>query len=378
MKILRAIAVVIFILFLIHSVLCVNNNEENQTSAMPEYVAQLEKLFKEFGRIEPRTKYTRTIVSNAGDEIGFLYLEPYNDDQRLRAYKGKIRLAVATNLQDEIQGVLIGKNTETASFLEYIRDDDFLAGWNKLSLKQASMHTVDAVTGATFSSNAIGYGVKQLAATHSNAPEVVTKASLVRIKDIVLLAWLIVMLVFGAKIKYRNLVLISNIVIFGFVLKGLFSIELLGGIMSGSFSQFGLSIGFVLVLFFVWCYGKNIYCAWVCPFGAVQTLAFRINKKLEIKLSSKSQKFLGAFRLLFLIAVLVLLIADLGNLFAFINPFSLFYAAASFKDTAVIMALVFIISGLFINRPWCRTGCPIGALIDLSSHYSKKKSKPGD
>lgn len=378
MKVLRIIAVIIFSLYIINSIFDTNDKKDSQISAMTKYTTQLKKIFKNFNKVKERSKYTRSIVSNNGVEIGILYLEPYKDDKRQRGYNGKITLAVATDRQGEIQGVLIGENTETPSFMKYLSKNGFLRKWNMLSVEQVPAHKVDAVTGATFSSNAIAHGIKQLAIKHSNEPEtIIAQADIFKLKDFLLLLWLFAMLRLITKrrdlSKYRKFILVSNVIVLGFLLQGLFSLELLGKMANGNFLQPGLLAGFVGILLYTWWSGKNIYCVWICPFGAMQTLLASLNKTNKIKFSPEWQKGFKFLRTLFFITVLVLLIVDMGNYFESVNPFSLFYLGFDFREPAVFVAFVFLSIGLFMNRPWCRCCCPVGELIDLGAHYSKRK-----
>lgn len=116
------------------------------------------------------------------------------------------------------------------------------------------------------------------------------------------------------------------------------------------------------VLFTVVVLGKNLYCAWVCPFGALQVL---LNKISGISLPvpswlKKSGKYFGAF--LAWLSVFVI--------FATRNPalgsFEPFAALFSFNGFGLIWAIlpVLIFGSFFIKRFWCRFFCPVGFILN--------------
>lgn len=105
------------------------------------------------------------ILDKDGKKLGSLHLENIDDSQRKKGYKGTIEVAIVLNEKDEICGVLVGKNQETPAFLKRVQAAGFLEKWNGMTLKKAAETDMDTVSRATFSSSAIAFGVKQLAAS---------------------------------------------------------------------------------------------------------------------------------------------------------------------------------------------------------------------
>ena len=105
------------------------------------------------------------ILDKDGKKLGSLHLENIDDSQRKKGYKGTIEVAIVLNEKEEICGVLVGKNQETPAFLKRVQAAGFLEKWNGMTLKKAAETDMDIVSRATFSSSAIAFGVKQLAAS---------------------------------------------------------------------------------------------------------------------------------------------------------------------------------------------------------------------
>jgi polyferredoxin len=132
-----------------------------------------------------------------------------------------------------------------------------------------------------------------------------------------------------------------------------------------------LLIGIPVITF---AFGKNIYCFWLCPFGAVQELTAKLgggkykcrNKKMESK--AKKIKYI-----LFYIALLgAFLMRSPG--FAGFEPFSALFSQQGTGIQWLILPLV-LFTSLFIYRFWCRYFCPVwvaNEVIWKLSRYIKK------
>ena len=121
-------------------------------------------------------------------------------------------------------------------------------------------------------------------------------------------------------------------------------------------------------------------CGWICPFGFLQDLLYRIRTpKLHLP------KFLHYGRYLFLVMTVFLLpyilsntafcqICPQGTLSAgitqvLLNPELRELIGALFWRKIIILVIV-ITSAIFIKRIFCRSVCPIGALLGLFNRVS--------
>ena len=87
--------------------------------------------------------------------IGYLLLPPAGKRKRVEGYNGVVNTALVVSPENKILGVVLGENEETPGFLKRLRNAGFLKRWNGKRPSEAAKLKVDAVTRATYSSNAI-------------------------------------------------------------------------------------------------------------------------------------------------------------------------------------------------------------------------------
>lgn len=130
-------------------------------------------------------------------------------------------------------------------------------------------------------------------------------------------------------------------------------------------------------------------CGWLCPFGLIQDLLYKI-KSIKIRIPEK----LSVMRYLILIFLVILFplvtqetwfskLCPMGTLQAAIpwviwNPIIPVYGERAVSTQAlgllfiikILIAFMFI--GLFViaKRPFCRLGCPLGAIFGFFNKYS--------
>jgi NosR/NirI family transcriptional regulator, nitrous oxide reductase regulator len=121
------------------------------------------------------------------------------------------------------------------------------------------------------------------------------------------------------------------------------------------------AIPMILALFF-----GRIFCGSACPLGVIQDLV--IFK--PIKLSKSLRTGLGVIPFIYLALALLFAITNTDFIICKYDPFvGIFRVSAEFG--MVILGAVFLISGMFIARPFCRFFCPYGALLKICSLNSR-------
>jgi polyferredoxin len=128
-------------------------------------------------------------------------------------------------------------------------------------------------------------------------------------------------------------------------------------------------------------------CAWVCPFGLMQELIHKIpSRKYEIPKALIYVKYVVLALFVFLLPALVVdqfgygmtwfckYICPAGTLEAgvpmmFLQP-SLRELIGILYYSKIIILVVFLISMVFIRRPFCRIACPLGAIYSLFNKVS--------
>lgn len=124
-----------------------------------ETLTELQSAFPKAAYVELTETATYAVKNEKGKVIGTVLLSsPYSDD--IKGFNGPIPLQIAMDNNGKIMEVRILDNQETPSFLNRVVNAGFLNSWNGLTAKEALNKQVDAVSGATFSSNGIQNGLK--------------------------------------------------------------------------------------------------------------------------------------------------------------------------------------------------------------------------
>lgn len=123
---------------------------------------------------------------------------------------------------------------------------------------------------------------------------------------------------------------------------------------------FGLPLAFAL-------FCGRVFCAGVCPLGALQDVvllkAVKVPRGLDNALSVFRYFYLG----------LAVLYAATGSAYVICeyDPFVGFFRMSARFNIWIWSASVLAVS-MFVGRPYCRYLCPYGALLGLASRFSTK------
>src|SRR5674476_612366 len=123
---------------------------------------------------------------------------------------------------------------------------------------------------------------------------------------------------------------------------------------------------FIIPLLFALAYGR-VFCAGVCPLGAIQELTgfrpVKLPKAVEVILAFVPFIYLG----------IAILFASTNSQFLICryDPFvGIFRLDAPY--TMIIFGALLLLAGVFINRPYCRFLCPYGVLLNVFSRFAGK------
>ncbi len=119
--------------------------------------------------------------------------------------------------------------------------------------------------------------------------------------------------------------------------------------------------GALLMILF---YGKNLYCYWLCPFGAIQEFATKIGG-INIKLSRRTltvAKYIGPC--LTWLALMIIFLTSNTTLASY-EPFAAIFGLRGTPVQWFIMPTV-ILGSFFITRFWCRFFCPVGVVLKIT------------
>jgi len=121
---------------------------------------------------------------------------------------------------------------------------------------------------------------------------------------------------------------------------------------------------FMLPILFAFLFGR-VFCAGVCPFGALQEL---VNIK-NYKLSKAVSAVLGIIPWIYLIFALLFAVTKSRFIICRFDPFiGIFRFGGDFE--LITFGVMLLVISIFIGRPFCRFLCPYGILLSLFSRVS--------
>ncbi len=122
-------------------------------------LTELQTAFPKAAYVELTDTATYAVKNKKGKVIGTVLLSsPYSDN--IKGFNGPTPLQIALDGNGKIIEVRVLDNDETPSFLNRVINAGFMDSWNGLTIEEAINKEVDAVSGATYSSNGIKNSLK--------------------------------------------------------------------------------------------------------------------------------------------------------------------------------------------------------------------------
>ncbi len=307
----------------------------------------------------------------------------------VRGYAGPINLLVSIDKDGVIQGLRYVASNETPS---YITDIELwltgLIGYD-LSASHLNLDSVDALAGATVTSRAVLRSINKAAQAGG---ELVFKKRFARSEEdsVQRIKWhsprflitLTLLIAFfpvylsgreDLRLAYQATVL----VVFGIWFNTLVTEIDLVNLTLGHFPtltmnpQRWLLLGFVLVTAALF---GQVYCGYVCPFGALQEFVSRMGRFLYLR--SYPQRDLETriryVKFVLLASMLLAVWISEDTQWASFNPMQHFFGG-QFAGWIGMLTLISLAGALFYYRFWCRYFCPFGAFLALSNKLALLK-----
>ncbi|MFW2366317.1 MAG: 4Fe-4S binding protein [Desulforhopalus sp.] len=290
------------------------------------------------------------------------------------SYGGPTRVAVVINEKKELEHVAILSSNDTFTYIEKAVGLGILDSFTGRTLD--NMPQVDGITGATMSSTAIIRGLEQataqIGATAFGMPPVAAtsppptpeKTKIILICFLFAGALTITSKRFPWNRKNARFVLLgSSLITLGFLYGAQFSLStivaLLGSGGLQGMASYAAVLCLVLAVFVFFFTRKNLYCSYICPFGAVQEGLGQIT---GCTAPSRSQWMILLARG-WTLTILAAALFFHSPSDAIYEPFGM---AFNFIGSSFIFALtiLIVISSLAFKRPWCLLFCPITCVFD--------------
>ena len=127
--------------------------------------------------------------------------------------------------------------------------------------------------------------------------------------------------------------------------------------------------GYVALTLLLW--GRGVYCGWLCPFGALQELLYKLAQRLKLpayKFPDVVHERLSALKYVIFIALFGLSLQSIGYAAkaAEIEPFKTAIVLHFNRDGVFLAyALALLLIGLFNSKFFCKYLCPLGAALAI-------------
>jgi hypothetical protein len=324
------------------------------------------------------------------ESIGFEQYALYNDSSgqaiaqvgmsQFNGFGGPLKVATAVDVNGNITGIVVADHKETPSWFKRVSESQLIP-----QLKQKRYNDnftlgedVDALTGATYTTRAITECVKatsrEIAVNtyHLPQPPAIERSLLFGVPELTLIILLLIG-TFGIKKanpknkkRIRWLTMLTGMAVIGFWINHPLTLvdinKLLMGFFPDIYNQlYWYILVFAVLLIFITT-KKNVYCNYVCPFGAAQECVALIAKAKNPK-SNQLTGILKWMRRLFVWGAIALALIFRNPGFSSYEVYGTFFNLSGTNGAVLFLSIVLVVA-LFIKRPWCRFLCPIPAFED--------------
>lgn len=306
-----------------------------------------------------------------GEVIGYL------EQQSAAGYAGPIDVIVFIGKDGKVKDISVVHQTETPSFFSTVLSKGFidtLLGKNANSQFELGQD-LDGVTGATYTSRGIAEAVRKASQNIAVAQLKMEVPQTAKLK-ITLAHYLIITLLFAVFIFYkfnlnklRYVTLAAGFLLIGYWEKSLLTLGNIATVISGNIPWQNIPFWLILllgVLGLIIITGRNLYCYWMCPYGALSELLGSFGKfgRIDFAPCPRSQQRFKQLRLF---------LAWIALVFAFtmknpsISSYEIFTPLFALEGTPAqwLLLPIMLLLGVFIFRFWCRFFCPVGGLLDF-------------
>jgi hypothetical protein len=312
----------------------------------------------------------------------------YNSDNQLvgyagvgrgSGYGGPVDMLVGLSPEGTISGVKVVAQHETPGFFRRLPEEGFFAQFlgKEAQAKLRLGQDLDAASGATVSSEAVAASIRQevreLASSQLNIQVPAEREPLqVGAPELVLVA-LFVAGFLGHRARnpqrkkwVRRITLLTGAIVLGFIYNKPLTLANFISLASGYWPDWHNNLYWFLLLggllFVTTAQGKNPYCSWFCPFGAVQEgLAGLTGAKLY-RPRRWHQTLQWVQRGLAFSAVLLGLALRQPGAASF-EPFGALFNQTGSTAQWIMLVLV-LLGSLVLYRPFCTYICPLDPVVD--------------
>jgi len=325
-------------------------------------------------------------VYDANDKLSGYIFSSENLAPEVRGFGGKMNLGIYVDTIGRLINFHIIRSNETPAYLDLLSQTDanepswydHLKGRKLFQLQPFT--DVHAVTGATVSSEAILLALESSSQRFARGilgqplePESKERSRFADLTDtngiyLVGAFALALIITYRGGFWSRLVVLCFNLVVGGIILNAQYSSEQIASILSLQTPALVLSGAFLLAIgipILIILFG-NIFCGYICPFGALQELlGYIVPERFKPTISKETMqkaRFVK-YGILFVAITVFFISRNRTTLGAdlLISIFNLRFLQISIVSITAIALL----GSLLYTRFWCRYLCPAGAFLSL-------------
>ena len=351
-----------------------------------DYLSKLEASFPEAEELR-QVSQDPPIFQAFATEDGERRLLGYVGLGSAVGYEGPILSAVVSDPQGNILRVTVLDNTEWLTWLRKVDQAGYVKGFAGRRVDDALTlgADIDAVSSATFTSRGIADGVRQaahaIARTQLGLPVKSVEQKLVfDLKAILALAlWAVAIAgVILKQSKLRWVTMLASLGGLGFWLAAPLSFSSFAALLLGRvppldtahlvwYLLFGGVIATVLV------FGRNLYCYWICPFGALHEL-LTVASGGGLTPSPTVGRLLRRARPVLVWGALIFIFLTRSPSTGSYEPFGTFFTRTGSGLSWALLILV-LVMGLVSKRFWCLYFCPVGYTVDFLASWRRRLAK---
>ena len=363
--------------------------------SLPQYAAQAlagEMSIEEKSNVvgDSAQKINYFSVCDANDKLTGYIFSSEDLAPEVRGFGGKMNLGIHVDTTGRLINFHIIRSNETPAYLNLLSHADandltWYARLNGRKLFQPQpFANVHSVTGATVSSEAILSALQTSAHRFASQvlgqslePELKEKTRLANLMDahgtyLIGAFALALIVIYRGGFWSRLAVLCLNLVVGGIILNTQYSSEQIASILSLQTPAVGLSGAFLLVIgipILVIFFG-NLYCGYICPFGAVQELlGYVVPERFKQPISVESMQKARFFKYGVLLVVIIVFFFSRNRTTLTGDPlisiFNFQFWQLSIFEPLLLIVATALIGSVFYTRFWCRYLCPAGAFLSL-------------
>jgi spermidine synthase len=360
---------------------------------LPRQVAQalagqlrLEQVTAVLPENAQKVRYFRT-YTDKGQLAGYIF-SSQDLAPEVRGFGGAMNLAVYVDTSGKLLDFHVVQSNETPSYLALLNHWFSSLTGHRLFQPDA-FADVDTTTGATISAKAILSALQSSGQKFASqilrlsGKSLEAKTQWVRFlpdeRGIYLLVAFVVALVVILRGGFwlRLAVLSLNLLVGGIILNAQYSTDQIATALSLQVPSLSLSGTFLLVvgvLLLVIIFG-NVYCGYICPFGAAQELlGYCLPEKLKAPLPIEKMQKARFFKYIILFVLVIVFFTSRNRTTLAADPlisvFGLRFTYSDFQSSIFLIVAVALVGSIFYTRFWCRYLCPVGAFLSLLNNIA--------